>query len=145
MFVNYTVSNVLSFGPPVTLNLMEERRTSRHKDHVVGSAGIRCLRGAVVYGPNASGKSNLVKSMLLLKHAIDEDDCSLLDGSQFAYGDAKSPVMSWEVAFTSLDDFFVFRFKTDGKVVVEESLRILEDDEIVLYERDRYCPCSRWC
>ena len=137
MFVNYTVSNVLSFGHPVTLNLMEERRTSRHKDHVVESAGIRCLRGAVVYGPNASGKSNLVSSMLLLKRAIDADDCSVLDGNQFALGDTKSPVMSWEVAFTSSDDFFVFRFKTDGKVVVEESLRILEDDEIVLYERNR--------
>ena len=78
MFVNYQVENVLSFGRRVSISMMEQRKTTRHVNHVVDSAGVRCLRGLVVYGPNASGKSNLIKSIALLKMAIDADDCNSL-------------------------------------------------------------------
>ena len=91
--------------------MMEQRKTTRHKGHVVVSAGVRCLRGAVVFGPNASGKSNLIKSMGLLKAAIDADDCKVLAGNQFALGKEQSAVMSWRVTFTAGNDLFVFLFK----------------------------------
>lgn len=136
MFVNYQVENVLSFGKRVSISMMEQRKTTRHEDHVVDSAGVRCLRGLVVYGPNASGKSNLIKSIALLKMAIDADDCKLLDGNQFALCQVKNPYMSWRIAFTAGKDLFEFSFKTDGVVIVEESLDIIGDSREQLYFRD---------
>ena len=135
MFVDYQVENVLSFGRAASISMMEQRKTTRHKGHVVESAGVRCLRGAVVFGPNASGKSNLIKSMGLLKAAIDADDCKVLAGNQFALGKEQSAVMSWRVTFTAGNDLFVFLFKTDGVVVVEESLELIGEERESLYSR----------
>ena len=136
MFVDYQIENVLSFGKKVSISMMEQRKTTRHEEHVVESAGVRCLRGAVVYGPNASGKSNLIKSIALLKMAIDADDCKVLDGNQFALCKKKNPVMSWRVTFTAANDLFVYSFKTDGVVVVEEALAIVGDVAEQFYSRD---------
>ena len=136
MFVDYQVENVLSFGKKVSISMMEQRKTTRHDEHVVESAGVRCLRGAVVYGPNASGKSNLIKSIALLKMAIDADDCKVLDGNQFALCKEKNPVMSWRVTFTAANDLFVYSFKTNGVVVVEESLAVFGDVTEQFYSRD---------
>ena len=137
MFVDYQVENVLSFGRIASISMMEQRKTTRHKDHVVESAGVRCLRGAVVYGPNASGKSNLITSIGLLKAAIDADDCKVLDGNQFALCKEQNPVMSWRITFTAGNDLFVFSLKTDGAVVLEESLDIIGEEIEPLYYRHK--------
>lgn len=137
MFVDYQVENVLSFGRIASISMMEQRKTTRHKDHVVESAGVRCLRGAVVYGPNASGKSNLIKSIGLLKAAIDADDCKILDGNQFALCKERNPVMSWRITFTARNDLFVFSLKTDGVMVIEESLDIMGEEIEPLYCRHK--------
>lgn len=38
-------------------------RQSRHKDHLITANGKRILKGSIMYGANASGKSNFIKAM----------------------------------------------------------------------------------
>lgn len=64
MLIRFTVENYLSFKKPATLNMVKSRERQM-PDHVCdyGVSGYKLLRGAIVYGANAAGKSNLIHSM----------------------------------------------------------------------------------
>ena len=137
MFVYYKVGNVLSFDEPVMLTMTELRKTKRHAEHIIESAGVRGLRGAVVYGANASGKTNLIKSMALLRSAVRRNDCTILKNNQFAMHGKTSPVMMWEVAFTTDNDLFVYSIDTDGVAVLKEALYRISDSKEIIFERSK--------
>ncbi|MBE6381553.1 MAG: ATP-binding protein [Lentisphaerae bacterium] len=137
MFVYYKVGNVLSFDEPVVLSMIEQRKTKRHEEHVIEGAGVRCLRGGVVYGANASGKSNLIKSMHFLLDAVCANDCACLKGLQFAMRGKILPVMTWEVAFTAIDELFVYSIDTDGQSVLKEALYRISTNKEMVFERTR--------
>lgn len=59
MLQQFTVSNWASFKNEVTLSL-EASSDTEHPDSVVEACGVRLLKSAVIYGANASGKSNLM-------------------------------------------------------------------------------------
>ncbi len=72
MFVEFTVSNFRSFKGPHTFSLV----ASKNKEHLEGntflvSEKIRLLNTAVIYGANASGKSNFFQALsFFLKFTI---------------------------------------------------------------------------
>lgn len=67
MLIEFSVSNYRSFAEKQTLSLVANA-AGELKPTNTFSAGIQglphLLRSAVIYGPNASGKSNLVRAML---------------------------------------------------------------------------------
>ena len=65
MLVRFSTRNYLSFDKQVTLSMIPGRMR-KHPHHIIKDSawnGIDLLRVAVVYGANASGKSNLVRAM----------------------------------------------------------------------------------
>jgi len=72
MLIRFTVENFLSFKDEVEFSMVPGR-TRRHKDHVITNGkkrDIRLLKTAVIYGANASGKSNLIKAMSFARDLI---------------------------------------------------------------------------
>ena len=72
MLIRYTVSNFCSFKDEVELSMIPSRERA-HKTQIYKPESRSCinlLKGAVVYGPNASGKSNLVRSMGFARDVI---------------------------------------------------------------------------
>lgn len=68
MLVQFAVENFLSFKDKAVLSMVASNDT-RHPEHVCTVAGgLRILRCALLYGANASGKSNIVQA---LKAAVD--------------------------------------------------------------------------
>ena len=70
MLVRFTVENYLSFRERVELSMVASKKVRRHPEHVVkpsSSSGIPLLKLAVLYGANASGKSNLITAMSMAK------------------------------------------------------------------------------
>ncbi|MEQ1713048.1 MAG: ATP-binding protein [Hyphomicrobium sp.] len=70
MLLEYRVSNYRSFGDESGLSLVASGDKSKADTNTVavgGSGSDRALRAAVLYGANASGKSNLVRGMLLMQ------------------------------------------------------------------------------
>src|SRR5271170_5737132 len=66
MLVRFSVENFLSFHERVELSMVASTQSARDRDDVAmpaKSAGIPLLKLAVIYGANASGKSNLVKAI----------------------------------------------------------------------------------
>ena len=67
MIIQFTIGNFLSFKEQSTLSLtasaLKEIQVSA-EDIIfnVGSAGLSLMKSAIVYGANASGKSNFIKS-----------------------------------------------------------------------------------
>ena len=136
MLINLTIENFLSFDAPVSFSLEAGRKTSRHENHLTDVGGIKVLRGAIVYGANASGKSNLLKAVDIFSHMFYTGDCSIMAGLQFALGERIKPDMSFDVVYAWEDIVFRYIVKTDGAEVKFEKLSLLSGDrEALLFER----------
>jgi len=74
MLVEFSVGNYRSFHAPVTLSMQAAKLRSRNKrldEHNVFQADrLGLLRSAVIYGANASGKSNLIQAMAFMRHFV---------------------------------------------------------------------------
>ena len=77
MFVGFSVSNYLSFKTTQTIS-MAASKVARHKEHILNGNGKKILKTGLIYGANASGKSNLVKaidfSRDIILNGLDEVD-----------------------------------------------------------------------
>jgi len=62
MLIGFSVSNYRSFCDTQTISLLAGRVT-RHKDHIILNGNKKILKSALIYGANASGKSNLIKAV----------------------------------------------------------------------------------
>ncbi|TAF08073.1 MAG: ATP-binding protein [Nostocales cyanobacterium] len=72
MLIRFTVENFLSFNKRVDFNMIASNDT-HHSHHIVGGdseESIKLLRSSIIYGANASGKSNLIKAMKFAKDFI---------------------------------------------------------------------------
>lgn len=70
MLIRFRVRNFLSFYNEVELSMIPGR-VRKHADHIVkGVSGIDILRSAILYGANASGKSNLIRAMDFARELI---------------------------------------------------------------------------
>ena len=73
MLVRFSVENLLSFRERVELSMVGSKQEHRNPNDVISpntSEGIALLKLALVYGANASGKSNLVKAMYIARDLI---------------------------------------------------------------------------
>jgi AAA15 family ATPase/GTPase len=72
MLIRFTVSNYLSFNEEAEFSMIPGKCRS-HTHHLVKGnkrSNINVLRAGVIYGANASGKSNLVKAMSFARNLI---------------------------------------------------------------------------
>lgn len=72
MLIRVTVNNFLSFEGDGSISLLASLERS-HPNHIIKNKNRnlpRLLKGALIYGANASGKSNLVKAMSFAKKII---------------------------------------------------------------------------
>ena len=73
MLVRFTVENCLSFRDRVELSMIASEEAHDHPEHVIragGDNGVSVLKLGVIFGANASGKSNLVKAMSMARDLI---------------------------------------------------------------------------
>lgn len=69
MLVEFRVANFRSFREEQTLSLVASSDKSL-PDNCIHTERFRLLRTAAVYGPNASGKSNLIKAMDFMRDVV---------------------------------------------------------------------------
>ena len=68
MLLEFSVKNFLSFKDEITLSMYASAEITEHERYDVFSVGGQLLlRTAVIYGANASGKTNLIKAMQFMK------------------------------------------------------------------------------
>ncbi|MEN8907575.1 MAG: ATP-binding protein [Clostridiales bacterium] len=69
MLLRFNVENFLSFNNSQELS-MYSSRVRKHKEHTIEYTDFSVLKSAFLYGANASGKSNFVKSISYAKNII---------------------------------------------------------------------------
>jgi uncharacterized protein len=63
MLIRFSVENFLSFREEVEFSMVPGK-TRKHKEHIITNGKhIKVLKSGIIYGANASGKSNLIKAM----------------------------------------------------------------------------------
>ena len=71
MLKELTINNFMSFNEDTVFSMEAEyKRVKEHPSHIVNINNNKLLKIASIYGPNGGGKSNLLKSIVLLKHLI---------------------------------------------------------------------------
>lgn len=69
MLIRFAVENFLSFKDSTEFSMIAGKMT-RHDNHIVTKKGKRILKGAYVFGANASGKSNLIRAIEFAKDIV---------------------------------------------------------------------------
>jgi len=69
MLIEFSVGNFLSIKDRQTLR-MDASSISEYKDQLIDAGRYQLLRSAVIYGANASGKSNVLKAMGTMRNIV---------------------------------------------------------------------------
>ena len=71
MLVEFSVENFLSFNERVTFSMLASDDNAHENSNVIVlDDGTRLLKSAVIYGANASGKSNLLTAMSFMSSFV---------------------------------------------------------------------------
>lgn len=133
MLVYFNVDNFRSISEPIELNLKAAPRLRRLSSHarspVSSNKKLRVLKGSVLYGANASGKSNIIKAIAyakkLISGDIELDYCEQIRSSYFLLSPEDKKDRSFTFEFTVGDSYFAYFLKTNFKIVLEEELVLI--------------------
>lgn len=70
MLIEFTVGNYRSFKDKKTLRMDASTAVSEHRGNLILTGKGELLRSAVLYGANASGKSNLLRAMGVMRNEV---------------------------------------------------------------------------
>jgi len=142
MLIRFHVSNFLSFNEEIELSLIPGR-VRQHPNHIVvmqTGCDLSLLRTALIYGANASGKSNLVKAMHFAQKFISEGTRIKAAIPRIPFklcGDNVSRPSKFEFEFKHQERCYVYGFEVDNQRVHEEWLyEIKKTTEVMLFERE---------
>lgn len=145
MLIEFSVTNFRSIRDTQTLSMAASKydkelvETNCTETPVVGLP--RLLRSAVIYGPNAAGKSNLLKALgfmqnfVLQSHSLQEG--AMINVAPFALsGDTKDEPSEFEIFFMQDDIRYQFGFSVNRLRVIKEWLYSYPKGRVKrLYER----------
>lgn len=141
MLIRFHVSNFLSFDEEVELSMIPGK-TRKHPGHIVkgdGRHNIDILRSAIIYGANASGKSNLVKAMEFARNLIVKGTHikEAIPRTRFKLKEESVNAPSkFEFEFKVGERCYVYGFELDRQRIYEEWLyEIRKTTETMLFER----------
>src|SRR6267154_3764085 len=129
MLVKFTVGNYLSFKEPTSLKLRAES-LSEHEEYAFDTpiTDHRLLKSVVIYGANATGKSNMFKGLLFMRWFILNSSKELqaaegidVENYRLSTKTASQP-SSFEIELIVEDRKYIYGFKVNQEIVVEEWL-----------------------
>ena len=131
MLLRVSVENYKSFNQKEELSLISSSKIQTHKNHRIKIKQTNVLKHSVVYGANASGKSNLVKVIGFIKDVLMEglpvqsanDYCRNCDEN-------RNRESVFEIQFTVEDKFYAYGFSAvlNERRITEEWLYELMQD-----------------
>lgn len=145
MLIEFRVKNFRSFKDEAVLNLVASSDKMAETTNVLptGNRSIpRVVRSAGIYGANASGKSNLIRAMQLLR-GIVSDSASLQAGQEINVQPFRLDPMSaerpieYEITFLLAGVRYQFGFTLTPRQVISEWLIVYKTTQpAVWYERN---------
>ncbi|AGE27118.1 ATPase-like protein [Pseudomonas poae RE*1-1-14] len=143
MLIEFSVSNFRSFREKQTLSMVASPRLGKKQNvfdpEVAGEDFPKLLKVAAIYGPNASGKSNLVKAINLISDLLHKKpgDSHLIPADPFRFDrELVDKPSEFEINFIHEGTRFQFILKTTAERIFEETLFFFpKGKENLLYSR----------
>jgi AAA15 family ATPase/GTPase len=145
MLINFTLENWMSFRDKARFT-MAASKEQQHGERLtrLGKYRLRILPTAVVYGGNASGKTNFFKAINFVKHYVQRGSLpdAIIPIEPFILDQefSKRPNrFTFEILIG--DDIYEFSFAiTATKVIEEQLIKVSSNSEKVLYHRQDNNP-----
>ena len=141
MLIRFVTSNFFSFNDEIEFSMVPGR-SRKHPHHIIrrhSRNSINILKAAVIYGANASGKSNLIQAMAFARHLILEGTRpkKLIPIKRFQLDiGCAGKVSKFEFEFKSKDKYYVYGFELDNYRIYNEWLyEISRASERMIFER----------
>jgi uncharacterized protein len=143
MFLEFSVANYLSFKERVVLSMLASNDNILEESNVFVIGKKRLLKSAVIYGANASGKSNLLSAMLHMRNMViesskDSQANEPIDVEFFRLNtECDEKPSFFEIVFNQNNCMYRYGFETDKKRIHSEWLfSIPRTKEVELFTRD---------
>jgi len=147
MLIEFSIENFLSFKDLTTLSMVVAKSFKEHQDsHLIRTGGnLNLLKTAVIYGNNASGKSNLLEAMGFMKQtvlnsfrdALMENNERKFPLEKFALNTQSEKETSFfEISFIHKETKYRYGFEIDYDKIVSEWLFHTTSKEVYLFKRD---------
>jgi AAA15 family ATPase/GTPase len=139
MLLEFTVENFRSFRDPTTFSMMASSDRSL-PDNLTGDPSLKddmVLNSAVIYGANASGKTNLVLAITILRNFVVQSNNHQkgtgLNHQPFAFDEscAKKPTR-FSISFVHKQVLYEYSMGYDHNKVVEEELNHYPNGKVAL-------------
>lgn len=138
MLLEFTVGNYRSFKEEQTFSLYASSN-EEHRNTVPvpnSKTGLRVVRSAVIYGANASGKSNLLLAMaamrdIVVKSASRQQGSPIEEINPFRFEEAtrNAPTL-FEAIFIARGTRYQYGFEATKKEVIEEWLYVFPNEDV---------------
>jgi len=132
MIHSFSCKNFYSFGESTTLDFTVADKGTQNNGYFTSPSGVRLSKVEAVIGPNASGKTNLLKALSCIKWLI-VDSFNLnpeasIPVQSFAFGMDKSQPIELSVVFEIDAKVYEYTFQlgksSDKLIVVSEDLSV---------------------
>ena len=139
LLIRFAVQNFMSYRDMTELR-MSAGNSLLHEEHVINERGKRLLKGAFLFGPNASGKSNLIKAASFAQEIILYGIKSVSCEKKYFRIDNKYKsqpgVFQFDIASGGYFYSYGFALSYSDAAVQEEWLYRL-DDGLCVFERQK--------
>lgn len=147
MLIEFSVENFLSYKDLTTISMIAAKSFKEHKfSHTIEvDSKLTLLKSAIVYGNNASGKSNLFDAMGFMKltvlnsfrDALMKNDEAKLSLEKFLLSTKSDKECSFfEILFIHKGTKYRYGFEIDYDKIVAEWLFHTTTKEVYLFKRD---------
>lgn len=137
MILKFIAKNLFSFKEETEFNLFPNK-TPRLPHHKINLNGIDVLRLSALYGANGSGKSNLIKSIGLLKMMVEKGTIEKeIENNKFKLS-AKNKMLPIEMGiefYCNPHNYYYAVSIDNNEVIYEYFAESKKDKDILIFER----------
>ncbi len=128
MLIEFRVENFLSIQDEQVLSMMASKDNTFFDSHTNGDKKLTLLKSSVIYGANASGKTNIIKALQTMK-AIVISSANTQRGDKlpitpFLLGDEDDKPTKFEIIFIQNDTKYQYGFILNSEKILEEWLLV---------------------
>ncbi|ENY7295097.1 ATP/GTP-binding protein [Campylobacter coli] len=128
MLIEFRVENFLSIQDEQVLSMMASKDNTFFDSHTNGDKKLALLKSSVIYGANASGKSNIIKALAIMKKIV----ISSANGQRgdklpiipFLLGNEDNKSTKFEIIFIQNDTKYQYGFILNSEKILEEWLLV---------------------
>ena len=127
MIHSISCKNFYSFGEETSLDFEVNRNAPENNGYFVAKSGVRLSKVETVIGPNASGKTNLLKVLPFLKWLIIDSFNMKPENpivvQPFAFGNEKNEPTELSVVFEVDGKVYTYAFTITKEKILSEELK----------------------